>query len=543
MKRRGFSLLTVMFLLVLAGSAVLGMALMVNSQRLSAQKLEFQDKAHRYAANAVELALARLEKDSNSTETVRFDAQPGDREDAVGLVTYDSGELFHSVNNFGKYETAVFTAGDFHRIIPRNSIYLLGKGQYGNAVVYEEAIASMPPYEFALASAGSMATEGAFLVGALEDPAALAEGVDSPAFLQALRRASLASNSAASPAIRLEGAPVKITGNVVSPGTVVRGPGVQVDGIVEEGHRPVGLPVIPLQELDPAGRPLLLTLENEVVSSTLDIDGFARRAGNLRISGDLKLSEGVLFVDGDLTVTGAISGLGCVVCTGRCTVSSASLRSLKQVALLSRGDLTITGSGAGSTLVGLVYSEGNLSLSDVTVVGCVVCAREQGGMTLRNVNVLRNAAGVAFEMEMGFQGGTQSGVITMQGRGAGGQQVRLRLKQVADASAPGGMREARPSDFAPPNAFDAEQALEVVDATTGEPVAGVSVAQVFRNPDTNASSFRSNILDQILRTEAQSIYANGKVDLDLNRFLKLSDKLKVVYRRTHYGIPATDPTS
>ena len=120
--------------------------------------------------------------------------------------------------------------------------------------------------------------------------------------------------------------PSGFTGNLVSPGKISAG-GSQVDGQIEEDHRP--LPEIPVTDLDPAGKPLLRTLDAEVSG---EIAGFARRSGDLRMGGDLYVS-------------GSLSGLGVIVVAGRTTLSSVSLKSLQQVALVSRGDLTVTGQG------------------------------------------------------------------------------------------------------------------------------------------------------------------------------------------------------
>lgn len=187
-------------------------------------------------------------------------------------------------------------------------------------------------YYFALACAGSLQTDGPFLVGALADPARWQGNVNNPEFLAQLRRASLVANSPGNPAILLSGSPVRVTGNLVSPGKISPG-GARVDGRVEEGHRPLALPEIPLSDLDPAGKPLLRTLDSEVSG---EIAGFARRTGDLTVTGDLVLSEAVLYVDGDFSCSGSLSGVGVIAVTGRTSLRSVTLKSLQQVALVSQ---------------------------------------------------------------------------------------------------------------------------------------------------------------------------------------------------------------
>ncbi|MBT9582836.1 hypothetical protein IV102_05775 [bacterium] len=527
--RRGFSLALVMCLLILALAGVMQLVSLIYNQRITAQNLEYQDRAARYANNALEYTVAELEKDSNFRGEVLFKAQPGDRSDAQGRVTFDPASTYHSTNNFEGKDLLPFEVAGFRRQVPPNTIHILSQGRYAGKTVYTEAFVAVPAYDYAIAASGSLTTDGAFLVGALDDPNAWQGSTDTDDFKKALRRASMVSNSGADPAISLSGAPVRITGNLITPGKVLRGPNVQVDGQVEEGHRPLGLPDIPLSDLDPAGKPLLRTLEEEDFSG--DLTGFARRTGDLRVTGDLVLKDGLLYVDGNLNVTGAISGIGCVVVTGRTSLSSVTLKAVEQVALLSVGDLSISGQGQeNSTLVGLLYSRGNLSLSDVTVVGAVVAGGQQ--VTLRNVNMLKSPKGVSFSFEQGFVGGTQSAPIAGGLPGVG--DVVVRLKQVSNGQ--GGMRDPRPSDFAPPKSFIPDEAMEVVDAVTGAPGGDLSD---YINLDAGRS-FKNSVVQQV-PTEAPTpvkIISTGEVDLDLNRFLKLADKLKVIYRKTHYGIPS-----
>ena len=305
-----------------------------------------------------------------------------------------------------------------------------------------------------------------------------------------------------------------------------------VEGQVEEGHRPVGLPEIDLRDLDPTGKPLLLTLDEAEVSSPLEVKGYARRQGDLTIRGDLKLSEGILYVDGNLSVTGSVSGLGVIAVSGRTSLSAVRLNALQQLGLLSQGDLTVTGRvGEKSTLVGLVYTKGNLSLSDVTVVGAVVGAGSSGAtMTLHNVNALKSSKGVKFECEEGWVGGTQSQPFLAFG--VGGGQVVVKLKDTSK----------KPADFAPPNSFDPSVELEAVYA--GGPQDGQDAGAVSQFTGSgNGGDFLLALTTQIPSesVDPDKVISAGKVDLDLNRFLKLADKLKVVYRRTYYGIPS-DPT-
>ena len=525
-RRRAFSLMLVMALLVVAVAGVVQLVSLVGTQRQTYRTIEFQDRAVRYASNALEMAVAHLEVNSNWQEDLIFPAQPGDASDASGRITFKNTETYHSTNNFSNEEMTSFDAGDFHRKIPGHTVHLLSRGTYGRKQAYVEAFVAIPPYDFALACTGSLQTDGPFLVGALSDPSAWQGSADSPDFLSQLRRASLVANSPGNPAIFLSGSPVRVTGNLVTPGTVRKTASVQVDGQVEEGHRPLAVPAVDFAELDPEGKPLLRTLDAEVSG---EIAGFARRTGDLTVSGDLTLKEGVLFVDGNFTCSGALSGLGVIAVTGRTVLSSVTLKSLQQLALVSKGDLTVSGQGQNrSTLVGLLYSQGNLTLSDMTVVGAVVAGGSQ--MQLHNVNVLENPKGVQFSFEQSWVGGTQSAPIPPPFPGQ--PEVVVKLKD----------QNKKPADFAPPKSFDPDRDLEAVyvgGAPDGQDAGPVSS---YLRANTG-KSYLENLVQQIPteQTNLNQTFSAGKVDLNLNRFLKLADKLKVVYRRTYYGIPS-DPT-
>lgn len=95
----------------------------------------------------------------------------------------------------------------------------------------------------------------------------------------------------------------------------------------------------------------------------------------------LNLNGGVLYVDGDVTVSKGVTGYGALFATGKIKVSGGSnLGSDSLCALVAGGDLTISGAGADKTQFrGLVYSYGELAVSDVTIVGSLVGAPARAG--------------------------------------------------------------------------------------------------------------------------------------------------------------------
>lgn len=170
------------------------------------------------------------------------------------------------------------------------------------------------------------------------------------------------------------------------------------------------------------------------------------------------------------------------------------------------------------------------------MVGAIVCAgTSQSALTLTNVTALTSPKGVEFEIFESFAK-SQSGPISVGGGGMGtARVVVVRLKSVSDPDSPDGKRPARSADFAPPKSFDPAQHLEVWDPEADQEVTGVDISR-----ESNFKTFQSALQAQI-STEPESpqqAISTGKISLDLNRFLKLSDKLNVVYRKSHYGSPS-----
>ena len=262
----------------------------------------------------------------------------------------------------------------------------------------------------------------------------------------------------------------------------------------------------------------------------------------LRVAGPLQLEEAILYVDGDLRVDGQLSGKGALFVRGNLVVESTALGALDEVALIAGGSLRVSGSGQSrSKLVGLLVSRGDLSLSGVTVVGAVICAGDAGRtLTMENVNVFGSPKGLQFEFAMGWGGVATSYKVEPDPTiGEGGL---VRLKQVDDASAPGGKRDAVPADFI--GRYDAAQPdkpllkgsdFELVPAGGGEPITLEAAKIQFFDDELQGQLVEDldSITSQAARQQNSSAYSRGKLSLDLNKFLRVGDTLQVVYRRIY----------
>ena len=540
--RRAVSIATVLVLISLAALFLGLVGRAIAEQQMILRHADHRIRAKDYARAALELARAKLENDikfGSGSETVEFPRLDGDLGNAYGRIDFAKSAAYYSLNN-SQNENNVM--GSTNKMVPARCIHLVGEGRFGTVTYREEMVLGVPQFDYSLASSGRIETSGDFLLGALDDLSALSK-IGSSEFEEKLKHGSLVSNSKDKPSVNLAGGQVRITGDITTPGTVSKAAQVKVDGLLQEGHRPIGLPKINIDEYDPEGKvQLMTTLTSPMIQNS--IKGFARCKGDLVIDGPLNLDSGILYITGDLRVNGPVSGLGAVFCQKSVTFGSASVGSIKQMAIACKGDLTITGSGKRkSLLTGLLYSEGNLTLSDVTTVGAVVTNGLSGQVfKLNNVDAIKSKEGVAFSFEVGFSGPTEATITSSPTpQNPAGQKLLIRLKQVQDAKTKE-LRPARPSDFLDangkttltPKGQDWElpdekvnTIFEVLEEKTLLPAQPKASEVLPKNE--KLQMVVAGVISATANTD-NALTEKGQLNLDLNRFLRLSDRLKVLYR-------------
>ena len=530
--RRGFSLA---YVLTLAALAFLLVGLAINSSlQLHAREQHRRNRVQAilYAKNALEQAVAKLANPAwgkQPTDGVTVSPLAGHPTDAGARITFDPADPDASVNHLDQDGTSE---------VPKNTAHLWSIGTYRGVKVRLEASVAKPLFPFAIASSGPITTSGAFFAGTIEDPADADLLIESPEFRKKVKQASLLSNGSST---SLQGAPVHITGDLISAGEIKLGPQVRVDGQVRAHCAVKPIPKFDVSSFDTAGKPLLDEIAPGNLRRATPIKGYARCDGDLRVSDALQLEESILYVNGDLRVDGQLSGKGALFVRGDVVVDSTALGALDEVALIAGGNLTVSGGPARSKLVGLLVSCGDLSLSDITVVGAVVCAGDSGRtLTMKNVNALGSPKGLKFEFEMGWGGVATSYPVAADPMSGVVGNVTVRLAQVADSSQPTGRRDAKPMDFVArydatnpkaPLLRESDFEVELEDGTvTTLAQAGVSLT-TFDIKDKLLPGLQHAIASEAAsQTTGMSA---GKLSLDLNRFLRLGDTLQVVYRRIH----------
>jgi hypothetical protein len=118
------------------------------------------------------------------------------------------------------------------------------------------------------------------------------------------------------------------------------------------------------------------------------------RNGDLVIDGDIDLNGALIYATGNITINGTVTGEGGIISEKNVTISGHSaLKADSKVAVIAGGDLTLTGTGAERSMFsGLIYGQGAVRASNVTVVGGLVANNvadpDKAGMTVTDAKLI-----------------------------------------------------------------------------------------------------------------------------------------------------------
>lgn len=415
-KRTGSSLAaTLCFIAVLVTLALTMSSYSISHMTVSRRAIN--DKIARdMAESAMSLAVGKIMEQQTWAGDIDF--APAEDPATYGRVTFSAAkardwQIDRSFNNLSGNQSVQGSG----RTLGPETLQIVAFGTSHGVSTRIEQLIHIPPYRYALVSSGDLTSVGGMLVGGVDDPGLLANGVAALRPEQ-LQNGYLAANSAADQAIFLDSSaaqPTRVTGGVEAVGGIKLGKFTRVAGSVQEHAAAAKMVSFRLQDYDPQERGDLNTLTDSSVTQLI-VRGVNRRQGDLTIAQGLDIRSGYLYVDGDLTVHGGIRGTGCVFATGNVTIHGVStFASDAREAILAGGDIHIEGSDQDKSLFqGVLYTQGDFSARQVTLLGTVLASKTQitgtgpaspsGGskVELDRVNLIHNAEIIATEWDSGF---------------------------------------------------------------------------------------------------------------------------------------------
>lgn len=523
--RRGATLATVLLvatlMLVLAFTLASTSIFHLNFSSRVSNRAKARDLAESALSLGITKLLAAHQHGQELPQELEFT-----RHDGHAYLTFDASQaadhqLAYSLDNF---EGDQAVAGYEGQVVPAFSAHLVARGTSGGVTVDMETVIYRPPFPYAIATDGTFRSEGSLVVGSLEDMGDLDD-------LSHLAAADVVANASIQSSLILDG-DAWIAGDLQSAGGIEVSEETEVRGEIIAFREATHLPAIRIEDYDPAasGANEVRDLTDPRVQDPV-LGGLCRRQGDFTVNGRLILDGGVLYVDGDLLVEQGIHGKGAVFVTGETTISgSSSLRSDNVAALLSKGDVTLSGNSRDSSFFqGLVYTEGNLEASNLTIVGVLLTVGESS-VTTRDTRVIHQPEYTELVLSQepqvvlhfnadtaeyrgieppGSNGNTPDGVIRVQvGRDQDGYLVY---------EAESGLRFT--------GAQDIEEAVRLM-----EQLLSIQVPQFQSLQENNDRQIRSLIRNFVDNGRPNSTSA-PILDLTLNRFLPLSDQTRILYWR------------
>ena len=254
----------------------------------------------------------------------------------------------------------------------------------------------------------------------------------------------------------------------------------------------------------------------------------------------------VLFHDGDLKIEyGGLKGTGALFVTGKLEITGqADLATTALCAIVAKQGLVLKGSGKErSSVHGLVYSEGPVVVQDVTVIGSLVnglsdTSASPPPMQLSNAAFVRDAA--VFRLDLDLQFGSRSTIVDIRD----GAALMVLPSATADPkSGFGPLRYLDPKTGGLRSDIEASKLQELIEKDlrdnalfvrpNGQSVSFSSLSQnekdtLDRELKKKSLAFKSSLEDWMKQAVEHPPY---KLTLDLNRFIKVQSRLKVVGRQ------------
>ncbi|MFN8608980.1 MAG: hypothetical protein U0931_15710 [Vulcanimicrobiota bacterium] len=419
LSRRASSLASTLLLIAICVSLAFTVISLAFHHLNLSNRLGNSQQARNLAESAVSLMIEKVlkadgdyPKAGDDTALVQF---PDLDQRAFGVTTFDAGVAsargVSLCKNNLKQDTPTTAANG--RVVPRESLYLVGLGRCGGIERRVEVILQVPIFQSAISAESALECTGPMLV-ASADSSADDELLTHPeSHMTQLKPAHVTTNRDG-----LIDSGVTITGFAQAAGSLEVDPAADVQGGARSRAGRSEVPFLDINKFDPnqLGFPHALA---EPTPGNFKADGGLIRMNSDVVGNELVLPNGVdkagalVFVDGDIRVK-EIRGVGAVIATGNITVTASSnLSSEGTVALLAGNDMSLTGSKpeADAIIKGIAYAGGALKVDNITLVGTMVQAGSESTDRMRvlKANFIKTNDTVDFEFDMPFSEGAGGG--------------------------------------------------------------------------------------------------------------------------------------
>ena len=375
---------------------VVSLVLLLNARMMMTMtmtnRLELAEQADLQAENVLEMAKGRLLADrefGKNGESVLIGTK---EENGIWAeVSFSADSEFASQNNLGE-PSSKFGKGGV--VLDPGMVQLIAVSNVRNQKVVAYEVVEGPPLAFSLGSSGALTASGQTLIGGLESSAALADGLDDSDLVEGGVVANGTADHLPSgvPATLTLKDEVRVVGDAKTSGTFQKDDTVTIErGEVKQSPDKEDLPQISIAEYDPADKAVQHT--DATVADGSPLYGFHRYAnpGNpayaVTFTEEVDLQGALIYVDGDVILDKPLKGTGALVATGKVTLrGGANMKADALAAVLAGGDLTISGvQNVPSLFTGLLYTEGNLALSNTRTVGAAIAAGTGEGGSMMSI--------------------------------------------------------------------------------------------------------------------------------------------------------------
>ncbi len=445
---------------------------------------------------------------------------------------------------------------------PKNGLYLTAIGHCRGTSRRVSVVLASPPFDYAIASTGPIRSKTGMVLGSVP------KGFDanSPLDDKLLEPASLltvSKDDSQGASVDLAGE-CTIVGDLKAVGTIHLAPNV----VPKKGQQlpnsaPEDIPNISSDDypISPDLKPQELTASSfDARKKLYGLVEWKSKAGEtLEFKDGLDLGGATFRVKGNLTVRGGISGAGGLIVDGNVTIlGSNAMRADNQLAVLAGGDISVFGvDREKSSLSGILYARGpnGVSINKATVLGAVM-AVGKNPQTGEGAQIQVEEARVAFSktaskvsVDLGWTGYPPGGIET-KAKGIGDSPGVLKLLPLVG---PDGnvILEPKPKDFLAAGIttlgaaqfsfqngsgqgfFPKGTPKAVTDALGGgfvEDGDGTQIQAGWDSAVRNSGDQLDQMKDVLKLNPDGKPKAQPVFKLDLNQFLKTSERLRIVRR-------------